>query len=99
MRSQALAIVFVMAAGVAMCMAICRFQLRSANGRHYYERQRFADVFASLKRALERLASRMAEFRCGGGGYQGRVGVMDVPGMVNRHRASACRYRVMAHPG
>jgi putative ABC transport system permease protein len=62
MRSQALAIVFVMAAGVAMYVAyLSNFDSLQQTVGTYYERQRFADVFASLKRAPERVAARMAE--------------------------------------
>lgn len=62
MRSQALAIAFVMAAGVAMYVAyLSNFDSLRTTVDTYYERQRFADVFAPLKRAPERTAARLAE--------------------------------------
>jgi putative ABC transport system permease protein len=62
MRSQALAIVFVMAAGVAMYVAyLSNFDSLQRTVDSYYERQRLADVFVSLKRAPERVASGLAE--------------------------------------
>lgn len=52
MRSQALAIALVMAAGVAMYVAyLSNFDSLRRTVDTYYERQRFADVFVSLKRA------------------------------------------------
>jgi len=52
MKSQALAIATVVAAGIAMyVMYLSNFESLRATQRAYYERQRFADVFASLKRA------------------------------------------------
>lgn len=62
MRSQALAISLVMAAGVAMYVAyLSNFDSLQRTVDSYYQRQRFADVFASLKRAPERVAARLAE--------------------------------------
>jgi putative ABC transport system permease protein len=84
MRSQALAIVFVMAAGVAMYVAyLSNFDSLEQTVGTYYQRQRLADVFVSLKRAPERLASRMAEIP-GVEVVDTRVVVsvtIDVPGM------------------
>ena len=61
MRSQALAIALVMAAGVAMYVAyLSNFDSLRRTVDTYYERQRFADVFISLKRAPERVASDLA---------------------------------------
>ena len=52
MKGQALAIAMVVAAGVAMyVMYLANFDSLRETQRAYYERQRFADVFASLKRA------------------------------------------------
>ncbi|MCR4373836.1 MAG: ABC transporter permease, partial [Acidobacteria bacterium] len=61
MRSQALAIALVVAAGVAMYVTyLSNFDSLRRTVDTYYERQRLADVFAPLKRAPERLASRLA---------------------------------------
>lgn len=61
MRSQALAIALVMAAGVAMYVAyLSNFDSLRRTVDTYYERQRFADVFVSLKRAPERAAAALA---------------------------------------
>ncbi len=61
MRSQAVAIGLVMAAGVAMYVAyLSNFDSLRTTVDTYYERQRFADVFASLKRAPQRAADRLA---------------------------------------
>src|SRR5262245_7939466 len=61
MKSQALAIATVVAAGIAMyVMYLSNFESLRATQRAYYERQRFADVFASLKRAPLRLANDIA---------------------------------------
>ena len=52
MRGQAFAIAMVVAAGVAMyVMYLSNFESLRETQRAYYEQQRFADVFASLKRA------------------------------------------------
>jgi hypothetical protein len=52
MKGQALAIAMVVAAGVAMfVMYFSNFDSLRLTQRAYYERQRFADVFGSLKRA------------------------------------------------
>jgi len=62
MRSQALAIALVMAAGVAMYVAyLSNFDSLQRTVGTYYERHRFADVFASLKRAPERITAQLAE--------------------------------------
>ena len=51
----------VVAAGVAMfVMYLSNFDSLRATQRRYYERQRFADVFASLKRAPQRVADEIA---------------------------------------
>jgi putative ABC transport system permease protein len=61
MRTQALAISLVMGSGVAMYVTM-RSTMESlwATRSAYYERYRFADVFASVKRAPQSLASRIA---------------------------------------
>jgi putative ABC transport system permease protein len=61
MKAQALAIALVVAAGVAMyVMYLSNFASLRQTRAAYYERQRFADVFASLKRAPMRLADEIA---------------------------------------
>ena len=58
MRGQAFAIAMVVAAGVAMyVMYLSNFESLRETQRAYYEEQRFADVFASLKRAPLRVAA------------------------------------------
>ncbi|HLG57970.1 MAG TPA: ABC transporter permease [Vicinamibacterales bacterium] len=62
MKGQALAIAMVVAAGVAMyVMYLATFDSLERTQRVYYENQRFADVFASLKRAPLRVAAAIAE--------------------------------------
>ena len=61
MKGQALSIALVVAAGVAMyVMYQATFASLSETRRVYYERQRFGDVFASLKRAPQRVATEIA---------------------------------------
>lgn len=61
MRGQALAIALVMTAGVAMfVMYRSNFESLRRTQRAYYERQRFAEVFASAKRAPLSLGERLA---------------------------------------
>jgi putative ABC transport system permease protein len=61
MKGQALAIAAVVAAGVAMyVMYLSTFESLRATRESYYDRQRFADVFASLKRAPLRVANEIA---------------------------------------
>ena len=61
-RGQAVAIGLVMGAGVAMfVMSVGTMRSLEATQGAYYERYRFADVFAQVKRAPEVLASRIAE--------------------------------------
>ncbi len=58
-KGQALAISMVIAAGVAMYIAyISTFQSLDLTQETYYQRFRFGDVFASLKRAPLRLQER-----------------------------------------
>src|SRR5262245_46402924 len=62
MKGQALAIAAVIGAGVAMFVAYhSNFDSLRRTQSTYYERQRFADVFASLKRAPNRLEERIRE--------------------------------------
>jgi putative ABC transport system permease protein len=61
MKGQALAIASVMAAGVAMfVMYLSNFDSLQRTLAAYYDTARFADVFASLKRAPSSLESRIA---------------------------------------
>ncbi len=61
MKGQALAIAMVVAAGVAMyVMYLSNFESLRQTQQAYYQQQRFADVFASLKRAPLRVASDIA---------------------------------------
>ncbi len=60
MRGQALAIGLVIAAGIAMFVAyLSNFDSLNRTQEAYYQRQRFADVFAGVKRAPERLRQRL----------------------------------------
>ncbi|HEX2339510.1 MAG TPA: FtsX-like permease family protein [Vicinamibacterales bacterium] len=61
MKGQAFAIAMVVAAGVAMyVMYLANFASLQETQRAYYARQRFADVFASLKRAPLAVAAEIA---------------------------------------
>jgi putative ABC transport system permease protein len=61
MKAQALAIAMVVAAGVSMyVMYLSNFASLQETRAAYYSRQRFADVFASMKRAPERLAGEIS---------------------------------------
>jgi putative ABC transport system permease protein len=61
MKGQALAIAMVVGAGVGMyVMYLSNFASLRQTQQAYYERQRFADVFASLKRAPQRVADDIA---------------------------------------
>lgn len=60
MRTQALAIALVIAAGIAMFVAYSsNFDSLERARDDYYRTQRFADVFAGVRRAPERLADRI----------------------------------------
>ena len=62
MKGQAFAIAMVVAAGVSVyVMYLSNFASLQSTRAAYYSQQRFADVFASLKRAPERVASEMAD--------------------------------------
>src|SRR2546426_4886171 len=62
MQGQVLAVALVMACGLAM-MIMARSLIHSleTTRREYYEANRFAEVFAQLKRAPNALAARVAE--------------------------------------
>jgi putative ABC transport system permease protein len=62
MKGQAVAIASVIAAGVTMFVTyMSNFDSLQRTREVYYERARFADVFASLKRAPASLEARMAQ--------------------------------------
>jgi len=62
MWSQALAICLVMACGIAtFVMSLCTLASLEQAQQTYYDRYRFAHVFAHLKRAPASLAERIAE--------------------------------------
>ncbi len=62
MKGQALAICLVLASGVAtFVMSLTTLQSLRGMRDSYYERARFADVFATLKRAPQSLARQIAE--------------------------------------
>jgi len=61
MKGQAIAIAMVVAAGVAVyVMYMATFTSLQRTQQAYYQRQRFADVFASLKRAPLRVVNELA---------------------------------------
>ncbi|MEM9594416.1 MAG: ABC transporter permease, partial [Acidobacteriota bacterium] len=61
-KGQVVAISAVIAVGIAMFIAyLSTFGSLEATQQAYYDRYRFADVFASLKRAPNRLESRIAD--------------------------------------
>ena len=84
-KGQALAIGLVIAAGVAMfVMYSSTFESLDRTQEAYYDRYRFADVFASLKRAPLSTASRLAAIP-GVAQVEPRVVAevtLDVPGMT-----------------
>ena len=84
-RSQALAIASVVGAGVAMfVLMLSTFDSLSLTQQQYYQRYRFADVFASLRRAPLSLAGDIAAIP-GVAASAERVVVdvaLDVPGLA-----------------
>src|SRR5688572_652168 len=62
MKGQAVAIVLVMACGVAtFVMSLTTLQSLEGSQRAYYDRYRFAQVFAHVKRAPMSLAAQIGE--------------------------------------
>ncbi len=60
LRAQVLAIALVMASGVGlMCMSLTSIEALSDTAEAYYDRYRFAQVFARVHRAPEHLAGRI----------------------------------------
>jgi putative ABC transport system permease protein len=84
MKGQALAIALVVASGVAMyVMYLSNFESLRRTQAAYYERERFADVFASLKRAPLRLRDEISAIP-GVKAVETRVAatvMLDVPGL------------------
>jgi putative ABC transport system permease protein len=84
LKGQAIAVSLVMACGLAM-MIMARSLIHSleTTRREYYEVNRFAEVFAALKRAPNALASRIAEIP-GVAAVQPGIAVqvtLDIPGL------------------
>lgn len=62
LRGQALAVAIVIASGVAvLVMSLSTLEALEETAQAYYERYRFAAVFANLERAPERVAERIAD--------------------------------------
>ena len=62
LRGQVIAISLVVASGVAvLVMSLSSIEALEDTAAAYYERYRFAEVFANVKRAPEKLAKRIAE--------------------------------------
>ncbi|QSP93561.1 FtsX-like permease family protein [Marinobacter salinisoli] len=62
MKGPVLAIAFVIAGGVAVCvMSILSYSTLSTTRAQYYDEYRFAEVFTTLKRAPRHLLERVAE--------------------------------------
>lgn len=84
MRGQVLAVALVVACGVASFISLRNiYRSLLLTQRAYYQEYRFADVFAHLKRAPNRLAARIAEIP-GVAAVEARIvsGVtLDVPGV------------------
>jgi putative ABC transport system permease protein len=85
MRGQIVAIAAVVAAGIGLLVATfgCIASLNASRDT-FYERYRFADVFASLKRAPNSLAERLQNIP-GIATLETRIAVsvmLDIPGMV-----------------
>src|SRR5882672_4136756 len=84
MKGQAVAVALVMACGLAM-MIMARSLIHSleTTRQEYYEANRFADVFAHLKRAPNALAAQAAEIP-GVAAVQVDISVsvtLDIPGL------------------
>src|SRR5215471_1642611 len=85
MKGQAIAVSLVMACGLAM-MIMARSLIHSLEStrREYYEANRFAEVFAQLKRAPNSIAERVAEIP-GVATVQSCISIqvtLDIPGLV-----------------
>ena len=86
MKGQATAIALVVAAGIAMFVAyLSNFDSLQQTRQAYYDTQRFADVFANVKRAPERVRAEIAAIP-GVREVETRVVadvVLDVPGLAD----------------
>ncbi len=61
LKGQVLAIALIIASGAAnLVMSVSAIEMLENTGQAYYERYRFADIFAKLKRAPERLTRRIS---------------------------------------
>ncbi len=83
LRGQVTAISLIIASGAAnLVMSVSAIEILEESGQAYYERHRFADVFAHVTRAPERLAQRIAKID----GVQtvetriAQMATLDVPG-------------------
>jgi putative ABC transport system permease protein len=96
MKGQSVAIAFVLAGGVAtFVLSLSAVESLDAARAAYYERYRFADVFAALERAPLALAERLEEIP-GVARVEPRVtteATLDVPGLVE-----AASARVLSLP-
>jgi putative ABC transport system permease protein len=85
LKAQVLAIALVMAAGVAtLVLGIGTSRSLEETQAAYYERQRFADIFAQVRRAPERLGEEIAEI-AGVAAVETRIvetAILDIEGMV-----------------
>ena len=85
MKGQSLAIILVMACGVAtFVMSLTTLQSLGKSQQMYYQRYRFADVFAHVTRAPNSLRERIAEIP-GVAAVQTRIVAdvtLDVPGLI-----------------
>lgn len=85
LRTQAVAIALVIGCGVAtFVMSVSVLRSIEQTRERYYERQRFAHIFATVKRAPAALAQRLAEVP-GVAAVQARVvaeATLDLPGML-----------------
>jgi putative ABC transport system permease protein len=101
MKGQALAIAFVIAAGVAMFVSqIATIDSLRFSQLEYYERYRFADVFANCKRAPQSLRERIAEIP-GVDRVQTRVTLyvmLDLPDLVEPATARIVSYPDFGEP-
>ncbi|MEQ8859066.1 MAG: FtsX-like permease family protein [Pseudomonadales bacterium] len=85
LRGQVLAVGLVIASGVAvLVMSLSTLEALEQSAATYYERYRFAEVFAGLKRGPERLADRIASIP-GVQTVQTRIvryATLDIPGFA-----------------
>jgi putative ABC transport system permease protein len=85
LKTQVLAIALVMAAGVAtLVLGVGTHQSLQETQAAYYERQRFADIFAEVRRAPERLREEIAEIP-GVAAVESRIvesAILDIEGLV-----------------